>query len=105
MARIRSGAVCLVLLLALAPAAAAEVVRIEVQRRDDWGTHERVIGRVYFAIDPMAPANRAIADIDRAPKNATGKVEFSSDLLFFRPKDGTRARGTVFLEVVNRGRD
>jgi hypothetical protein len=25
--------------------------------------------------------------------------------LFFKPKDARRARGTVFLEVVNRGRD
>ena len=105
MARMRSSGAFIVLLLALANAAAAEVVRIEVQRRDDWGTHERVIGRVYFAIDPMAPANRAIADIDHAPKNTSGKVEFSSDLLFFRPKDTAHARGTVFLEVVNRGRD
>jgi hypothetical protein len=93
------------LLLALADIALAEVVRIDVRRRDDWGTHERVIGRVYFAIDPMAPANRGIADIDLAPRNAAGKVEFSSDLLFFRPKDARRARGTAFLEVVNRGRD
>ena len=46
-----------------------------------------------------------IADIDHAPRNANGKVEFSSDLLFFKPKDARRARGTVFLEVVNRGRD
>ena len=103
--RLRSGAAFIVLLLAFANAAVAEVVRIDVQRRDDWGTHERVIGRVYFAIDPMAPANRGIADIDHAPRNAAGKVEFSSDLLFFRPKDGRGARGTVFLEVVNRGRD
>jgi hypothetical protein len=104
----RSGAVLsalMVLVLAVADAAVAEVVRIDVQRRDDWGTHERVIGRVYFAIDPMAPANRGIADIDHAPRNASGKVEFSSDLLFFRPKEARRARGTVFLEVVNRGRD
>ena len=104
----RSGAALsafLVCLLAVADAATAEVVRIDVQRRDDWGTHERIIGRVYFAIDPMAPANRGIADIDHAPRNADGKVEFSSDLLFFRPKDAGRARGTVFLEVVNRGRD
>jgi hypothetical protein len=104
----RTGAVAsalLVLLLALAHAAVAEVVRIDVQRRDDWGTHERIIGRVHFAIDPTAPANRAIADIAHAPKNRDGKVEFSSDLLFFRPKDARRARGTVFLEVVNRGRD
>jgi hypothetical protein len=97
--------VCLLIVLCLAAAAAAEVVRIDVRRRDDWGTHERVIGRVYFAVDPALPANRAIADLDRAPRNADGKVEFSSDLLFFRPKDPRQARGTVFLEVVNRGRD
>jgi hypothetical protein len=104
----RSGAALsafLVCLLAVADAATAEVIRIDVQRRDDWGTHERIIGRVHFAIDPMAPANRGIADIDHAPRNSNGKVEFSSDLLFFRPKDARRARGTVFLEVVNRGRD
>jgi len=104
----RSGAALsafLVCLLAVADAATAEVIRIDVQRRDDWGTHERIIGRVHFAIDPMAPANRGIADIDHAPRNSNGKVEFSSDLLFFKPKDARRARGTVFLEVVNRGRD
>jgi hypothetical protein len=85
--------------------ASAEVVRIEVQRRDDIGMHERVIGRVHFAIDPKLPANRTIADLDLAPTNAEGKVEFSSDLLFFRPIRPKRARGSVFLEVVNRGRD
>ena len=108
MVRMRSSAALsafLVVLLAVAEAATAEVVRIDVQRRDDWGTHERIIGRVHFAIDPMAPANRGIADIDHAPRNSNGKVEFSSDLLFFKPKDARRARGTVFLEVVNRGRD
>jgi hypothetical protein len=95
----------LALLLACAHQAAAEVVRIDVTRRDDYGTHERVIGRVHFAIDPSAPANRDIADITAAPKNGAGLVEFSSDLLFFQPKDAAKAKGTVFLEVVNRGRD
>jgi hypothetical protein len=89
----------------LAHVASAEVVRVEIRRKDDFGTHDRMIGRVHFAIDPGAPANRGIADIDRAPRNADGRVEFSSDLLFFTPKDAARARGTVFLEVVNRGRD
>jgi hypothetical protein len=93
------------LLLLLAQVASAEVVRIDVRRRDDVGTHERVIGRVYFAIDPGLPANRTIADIDLAPTNADGKVEFASDVLFFRPKQADRARGSVFMEVVNRGRD
>src|SRR5262245_65921629 len=95
----------LLVLLVSANAVFAEVVRIDVQRRDDWGTHERIIGRVHFAVDPMAPANRGIPYIDAALRNISGKVEFSSDVLFFRPKDAQRARGTAFVEVVNRGRD
>ena len=39
--------------LAIADSALAEVVRVEISRRDDWATHERIIGRVYFAIDPQ----------------------------------------------------
>jgi len=93
------------LILLLAHVASAEVVRVDIRRKDDAGTHERIIGRVHFAIDPKLPANRAIADIDAAPTNAQGKVEFASDLLMFVPKDSARTRGTVFFEVVNRGRD
>ena len=100
----RSLKTCLLLLL-LAEVASAEVVRIDIRRRDDAGTHERLIGRVYFSVDPTLPANRGIADLDLAPRNAEGKVEFASDLLFFRPKDARRARGAVFFEIVNRGRD
>jgi hypothetical protein len=51
------------------------------------------------------PANQPIADLAAAPRNPAGKVEFAGDLLLFLPKPGTSARGTVFLEVVNRGRD
>jgi hypothetical protein len=83
----------------------AEVRRIEVRRRDDFGTYERIIGRVFFALDSALAANRVIADIDFAPKNTEGQVEFSGDLLFFRPKTPSKTRGAVFLEIVNRGRD
>ena len=95
----------LALLLLFAHAAAAEVVRVEIRSRADAGTHERLIGRVHFAVDPSLPANRAVADIAAAPRNAQGKVEFAGDLLMFVPKDAAKARGTVFFEVVNRGRD
>jgi len=98
-------AACALAALLFAAAAGAEVVRIEVFRRDDYGTHQRIIGRVHFAVDPALRANRGIADLDRAPTNAAGKVEFASDLLFFLPKSDAVVRGTVFLEVVNRGRD
>lgn len=92
-------------LLVGAQSSDAEVVRVDVLRKDPAGTHDRIIGRVHFAIDPGAPANRAIADADLAPTAASGRVEFSSELLLFLPKDPASARGTVFLEIVNRGRD
>jgi hypothetical protein len=85
--------------------ASAEVVNIEIRQRDDAGTHERLIGRVHFAIDPTLAANRGIADLDLVPTNAGGLVEFAADVLFFSPKEAGRTRGTVFFEVVNRGRD
>jgi len=93
------------ILLLFAPIASAEVVRIEVRSRDDFGTHERVIARVHYAVDPRLPANQPIADLGAAPRNAGGTVEFAGDLLLFLPKNAATARGTVFLEIVNRGRD
>ena len=93
-----------VLVLA-AQTASAEVVRVDVRSRDDFGTHERVIARVHYAVDPRLAANQAIADLAAAPRNAAGRVEFEGDLLLFLPKRSASARGTVFLEVVNRGRD
>jgi hypothetical protein len=92
-------------LLLVAQVASAEVVRVEMRSRDDFGTHERVIARVHYAVDPKLPVNQRIADLAYAPKNAEGRVDFAGDLLLFVPKRSASARGTVFLEVVNRGRD
>jgi hypothetical protein len=83
----------------------AAVTRVEVAERVDLpiNGYERIAGKVYFAVDPKLPANRAIADIDLAPRNAAGLVEFSADLLVLRPKDTATRNGTAFLEIANRG--
>jgi hypothetical protein len=101
----RPAALAFLLLLLASSSVSAGVVRIEIRRQDDFRTYVRLIGRVFFAVDPAAPANRGIADLALAPRNASGLVEFSSDLLFFQPKAPGAARGTVFFEIVNRGRD
>ncbi len=90
-------------LLLCATLATAEVQRIEIQTHTTEGPYERIVARVFFAVDPKAPANQNIADIALAPLNAQGKVEFSSDLLLLRPKAPSKSRKSVFLEVVNRG--
>src|SRR5262245_51474160 len=82
----------LLFLVLTAATASAEVVRIDVRSRDDFGTHERVIARVHYAVDPRLPVNQAIADLAFAPKNPEGRVEFAGDLLLFLPKRTSSAR-------------
>jgi hypothetical protein len=100
-----------VLLLASLTASAA-VDRIEISERSPVldgkvfghaGAYERIVGRVYFMADPRNPMNRNIADIDLAPVNAKGLVEFSSDLYMLRPVDPAKRNGTALLEISNRG--
>jgi hypothetical protein len=99
------------LVLAVAPAY-ADVVRIEVTSRADvlggqafgaTGPYEKLSGLIYFSIDPRNSANQIIADIDKAPTNGAGKVEFSSDFYLIKPKDPARGNGTLLHEVSNRG--
>lgn len=101
-------------LIAAGPSPArAELVRVEVLKRvdvldgrvfGDSGAYEKIHGRAYFAVDPGNPHNRIVADLDLAPRNKAGKVEFSADLFILKPKDPQRGNGVVFFDVVNRGR-
>src|SRR5206468_7139426 len=62
-----------------------------------------IAGTVHFAVDPRDPRNAVIADIDRAPRNAAGLVEFSADMYVVRPKDAAHGNGSALVEVSNRG--
>ena len=91
--------------LLLSALASAAVTRVEVAKRTDLpvANYEQITGKVYFAVDPKLPANHIITDIDKAPKNASGQVEFSADLVVMRPKDKSKSNGTALLEISNRG--
>jgi len=43
------------------------------------GAYERLVGRAHFAVDPGAPAQRGIADLDKAPTDTAGLVHFTGD--------------------------
>jgi hypothetical protein len=92
--------------LAALCAAALEgaLVRVAVKERAEVpGTaYERIVGRAYFSVDPALTVNRAVVDLDRAPRNAEGRVEFSGDLHILKPK-AEAANGTLLFEVSNRG--
>ncbi|MFN7994445.1 MAG: alpha/beta hydrolase domain-containing protein [Bryobacteraceae bacterium] len=90
----------------------AALLRIEVAERSDVldgkpfgpaGPYERLIGKAYFGVDPKLPANRIIADITKAPRDADGLVEFSADLYVLKPRDPAHGNGAVLFEVSNRG--
>jgi len=98
--------------LAAAGMAFAGVHSVHVAERSDVlggkpfgraGAYEKVTGKVHFRIDPKAPANRIISDIDLAPVNAEGVVEFSADFYVLKPRQPAQGNGTVFYEVSNRG--
>jgi len=92
--------------------AQARVVRVEITSRGDiqegkpfgnTGAYEKIVGRVYFAVDPANLHNRHIVDLDKAPRNAQGEVEFSADLYLLKPKDMAKGNQAVLFEVSNRG--
>ena len=99
--------------LLLASPAQAKVVRLEVQEQHDWaptqtfgaGTYEYLAGTIWYETDPTAAEARDIADINLAPRNAHGQVEYHGPFLIIRPKDAARANGTAIVEVPNRGGD
>ena len=86
--------------------ATAEVTRVDVAKRADVGTsgYEKIIGTIHFAIDPKDPGNQVIVGLDKAPRNASGKVEFAADLYILQPRDASRGNGVALVDVVNRGR-
>ena len=92
---------CLVVVLS----AHAEVTRVEVTKRsdlDDSG-YEEIVGRLHYAIDPELAGNAVIADLQLAPKDAEGRVVFSSDLRILRPKDPEHSANAAWVEIPNRG--
>jgi hypothetical protein len=100
------------LVTALTSPAWADVTRVAIASRTvvangQWfgtaGPYEKITGTVFFELDPADPRNRAITDIDLAPKNTRGRVEFSADLFILAPQDPARASGSVLFEISNRG--
>jgi Alpha/beta hydrolase domain len=90
----------------------ARVERIEVISRADVlegktfgeaGAYEKLSGKVHFAVKPEAAPNKLIVDLDKAPRNAAGEVEFAADFYILKPKEAARSSGSVLLEIPNRG--
>ena len=104
-------ALCAPLYLSLT--AHAQVIRFEVLQNvaafegrsfGSVGPYVKITARATIAVDPADPRNAVIADIDRAPRNAEGRVEATADVVLLRPADPLRANGTLLVDIPNRGR-
>src|SRR5438876_7802985 len=68
------------------------------------GAYVRIKGVARGVLDPAAPANAGIVDLDKAPRNAKGLVEYATDFDILRPKDPLQGSGVLVYDVPNRGR-
>jgi hypothetical protein len=104
--------VSLCLLASVSPAH-ARIIRIDISRTEsptfggatfgDSGQYEKITGRAFGEIDPADPRNRIIVDLDLAPRNERGMIEYSTDIVIFRPVDPSKGNRRLFYEINNRG--
>jgi Alpha/beta hydrolase domain len=90
----------------------ARVTRIEISKQEPFaagatfgsvGAYEKVVGRFHGELDPTHPLNVRIVDLDKAPRNARGMVEYSADFYILKPLDMSKGNGALFYELSNRG--
>ena len=91
--------------LALSLPAAAEVTRLEITSKASYGTFrpgEYVLwkGKLHGELSPT----EAIPDIDKARRNANGRVEYTSDIVLLMPAQPAKGNGALLVDVPNRGR-
>jgi len=67
------------------------------------GSYLRIRGVAKGELDPATPENRVVVDLDKAPRNARGLVQYESDFFILRPADPSRTQGVMVYDVTNRG--
>ena len=105
------GATAIALLLAVD--AFAQITRIDLQvvespaldgqRFGQVGQYERLRGIAYGEVDPNDPRHREIVNLEHAPRNGSGRVEYRTTVEIYRPIDMTRWNRAIYHTVANRG--
>jgi hypothetical protein len=112
-ASVRFLPVCtLAALLFTASAGFSQVVTLEITSRapvengrlfGKAGAYEIIRGRVHGEVDPGDRRNRIIQDIELAPRNSHGKIEYVATFALAKPIDAAKSSGVLVYTVVNRG--
>ena len=100
-----TGFAAAVALLACAPLAEARVTRIVIDATVPIANqpYQQLTGRAWGELDPNDPLNAIIQDIDLAPKNAQGKIEYIASFRIRKPTDMSLTSGLLWHDVPNRG--
>ncbi len=111
--RLSATGVVLAAIIPFAPIPAhARITRIQITSRGPAfggfsfprvGPYERIIGKGFGEISPADRHNNMIVDINLAPRNAAGNVEYSFDFYILKPVDLSKGNHKVFYEAPNRG--
>jgi hypothetical protein len=94
--------------------AGAKVKRIVIEKKTESpayngkafgsvGQYEKLFGRAYGELDPKDPRNKIIQDIQLAPRNPRGMVEYVATFTIIKPVDMSKASNVLIYEVANRG--
>src|SRR6266404_83775 len=67
------------------------------------GQYERLIGTAYGEVNPSDRRNSVIVDVELAPRNASGNVEYSFDFYILKPIDLKKGAHKLMYEPPNRG--
>jgi hypothetical protein len=67
------------------------------------GRYEKIVGRLFGEVDPGAAENIGIVNLDKAPRNAAGRVAYSTDFYILKPVDPAKSNHKLFYGVINRG--
>ncbi|HVO93817.1 MAG TPA: alpha/beta hydrolase domain-containing protein [Terriglobales bacterium] len=67
------------------------------------GPYERLYGMAHFAIDPNEKDLPFVCDLEFAPRNADGLVEFKAVLDIVKPVDLSKGNGKLLFDFSNRG--
>lgn len=68
------------------------------------GSYVRLVGKAQGELDPAHPLNAGIVNLNKAPRNAHGRVEYEVDVYIMRPADPVLGNRKILYEVTNRGR-
>lgn len=100
-------------LLGIGHLAEARITRIVIQNRTSpafggasfgvVGQYEQLTGVAFGEVNPKDPLNAVITDIELAPRNSRGNVEYSMDFAITKPLDMSRGNKTLLYDVPNRG--